>query len=143
MQVLDAVSYAHRRQVLHRDLKPSNILVTEQGEVRLLDFGVARLLHGDTDGSSLTQAWGNALTPAYASPELLRGEPVDLRSDIFSLGVVLHELLTGVRPGCQPAEATDGSQSRVLSGACATRWRKRWRRIRLTDSPMPPASPRP
>ena len=106
IQVLDAVSYAHRRQVLHRDLKPSNILVTEQGEVRLLDFGVARLLQGDTDGPSVTQAWGNALTPAYASPELLRGEPVDLRSDIYSLGVVLHELLTGVRPGQQPSGTT-------------------------------------
>src|SRR5688500_5472001 len=88
LQVLDAVSHAHRRQVMHRDLKPSNILVTEQAEVRLLDFGVARLLRGDTDAPSMTQAWGNALTPAYASPELLRGEPVDLRSDIFSLGVV-------------------------------------------------------
>ena len=118
IQVLDAVSYAHRRQILHRDLKPSNILVTEQGEVRLLDFGVARLLHGDADGfSSVTQAWGHALTPAYASPELLRGEPVDLRSDIYSLGVVLHELLSGVRPGRQPSETTTGSQSRALSGA--------------------------
>jgi TolB-like protein len=118
IQVLDTVSYAHRRQVLHRDLKPSNILVSQQGEVRLLDFGVARLLHGDADGSSsVTQAWGHALTPAYASPELLRGEPVDLRSDIYSLGVVLHELLTGVRPGRQPSGATDGSQSRALSGA--------------------------
>ena len=117
IQVLDAVSYAHRHQVLHRDLKPSNILVTEQGEVRLLDFGVARLLHGDADGSVLTHAWGRALTPAYSSPELLRGEPVDLRSDIYSLGVVLHELLTGVRPGRQPTGATDGSQIRALSGA--------------------------
>ena len=119
IQVLDAVSYAHRHQVLHRDLKPSNILVTEQGEVRLLDFGVARLLQGDADadGSSLTHAWGRALTAAYASPELLRGEPVDLRSDIYSLGVVLHELLTGARPGRQPTGATDGSQSRALSGA--------------------------
>ena len=117
IQVLDAVSYAHRRQILHRDLKPSNILVTEQGDVRLLDFGVARLLQGDADGSSLTHVWGRALTPAYASPELLRGEPFDLRSDIYSLGVVLHELLTGVRPGRQPTGATDGSQSRALSGA--------------------------
>jgi len=117
IQVLDAVSYAHRRQILHRDLKPSNILVTEQGEVRLLDFGVARLLQADADGSSVTQAWGHALTPAYASPELLRGEPVDLRSDLYSLGVVLHELLTGVRPGRQPTGATDGSQGRALSGA--------------------------
>jgi serine/threonine protein kinase/tetratricopeptide (TPR) repeat protein len=117
IQVLDAVSYAHQRQVLHRDLKPSNIFVTEQGEVRLLDFGVARLLRGDTDGPSMTQAWGHALTPAYASPELLRGEPVDLRSDVFSLGVVLHELLTGVRPGQQPTRATDGSRSRALPSA--------------------------
>ena len=117
IQVLDAVSYAHRRQILHRDLKPSNILVTQQGDVSLLDFGVARLLQGDADGSSLTQAWGHALTPGYASPELLRGEPVDLRSDIYSLGVVLHELLTGVRPGRQLTETTDRSQSRALSGA--------------------------
>lgn len=117
LQVLDAVSYAHGRQVLHRDLKPSNIFVTEQGEVRLLDFGLARLLQGDADRPSVTQAWGNALTPAYASPELLRGEPVDLRSDIYSLGVVLHELLTGVRPGQQPSRPIDGSKSRVLPKA--------------------------
>jgi TolB-like protein/tetratricopeptide (TPR) repeat protein/predicted Ser/Thr protein kinase len=117
IQVLDAVSYAHRRQILHRDLKPSNILVTEQGEVRLLDFGVARLLQAEADGSSLTHIWGRALTPAYASPEMLRGEPVDLRSDIYSLGVVLHELLTGARPGRQPSGATGGSQSHVLTGA--------------------------
>ena len=117
IQVLDAVSHAHRRQILHRDLKPSNILVTQQGDVSLLDFGVARLLQADADGSSLTHAWGRALTPGYASPELLRGEPVDLRSDIYSLGVVLHELLTGVRSGRQPSETTDGSQSRALSGA--------------------------
>lgn len=116
LRVLDAVGHAHRRQVLHRDLKPSNILVTEQGEVRLLDFGVARLLRADTD-ASLTQAWGNALTPAYASPELLREEPVDLRSDVFSLGVVLHELLTAVRPGCQPAQSSDRSGDPELSRA--------------------------
>jgi serine/threonine protein kinase/tetratricopeptide (TPR) repeat protein len=118
IQVLESVSYAHRRQVLHRDLKPSNILVTEQGEVRLLDFGVARLLRGETGGPSMTQAWGNALTPAYASPELLRGEPVDLRSDVFSLGVVLHELLTGVRPGQQPSRAADGQRGALPSGLC-------------------------
>jgi len=117
IQVLDAVGYAHRRQILHRDLKPSNILVNEQGEIRLLDFGVARLLRGDTDAPSMTQAWGHALTPAYASPELLRGEPVDLRSDVFSLGVVLHELLKGVRPGQQPPRPTDGAKTRVLPGA--------------------------
>lgn len=105
MQVLDAVDYAHQRHVLHRDLKPSNILVTGNGEVRLLDFGVARLLQGDAGGGAARSAWGSAMTPGYASPEMLRGEPLDLRSDIYSLGVVLHELLTGTRP-------SPGQQSR-------------------------------
>jgi len=99
LQVLEPVSYAHARQVIHRDLKPSNILVTQQGEARLLDFGVARLLQVEPHAPSLTRNYGRALTPEYASPELLRSEPIDQRSDIYSLGVVLHELLTGARPG--------------------------------------------
>jgi serine/threonine protein kinase/Tfp pilus assembly protein PilF len=99
LQVLEAVSYAHARQIIHRDLKPSNILLTEQGEARLLDFGVARLLQVEPQTPSLTRNYGRALTPEYASPEVLRSEPIDLRSDIYSLGVVLHELLTGARPG--------------------------------------------
>lgn len=117
IEILDAVNYAHRRQILHRDLKPSNILVTGQGDVRLLDFGVARLLHADDDGTSPTRDWGNALTPAYASPEMLRGERVDLRSDIYSLGVVLHELLTGVRPGPGSPGAMTVPRDHVLSAA--------------------------
>src|SRR5262249_37655461 len=105
-----ALGCAHARQVIHRDLKPSNILVTGQGEVRLLDFGVARLLQEETaDRRSLTRAWGRALTPEYASPELLRGQPIDVRSDIYSLGVVLHELLTGVRPGSPLPDAGRGA----------------------------------
>jgi serine/threonine protein kinase len=119
IQVLDAVGYAHRRQILHRDLKPSNILVTDQGEVRLLDFGLARLLRADTDGSPLTQAWGHALTPAYASPELLRGDPVDFHSDVFSLGVVLHELLTGMRPGQQPTRVLPSALRDTIAKALA------------------------
>src|SRR5699024_1514906 len=99
LQVLDAVGRAHALGVIHRDLKPSNILVTDQGEVRLLDFGVASLLQAQTDRQSLTQVYGRALTPEYASPELLRGERVDVRSDVYSLGAVLHELLLGARPG--------------------------------------------
>jgi serine/threonine protein kinase len=99
LQVLEAVRFAHEKQVIHRDLKPSNILVTELAQVRLLDFGVAKLLEGaEADKTSLTSIYGRALTPDYASPELLRGDPVDVRSDIYSLGVLLYELLTGIRP---------------------------------------------
>jgi serine/threonine protein kinase len=97
-QVLDAVHYAHDRQVIHRDLKPSNILVTETGQVRLLDFGIAKLLEASAGDAKLTQLYGRALTPDYASPEMLRGDAIDGRSDIYSLGVLLYELMTGTRP---------------------------------------------
>ena len=99
LQVLEAVRFAHEKQVIHRDLKPSNILVTPSAQVRLLDFGVAKLLEADeADKTALTSIYGRALTPDYASPELLRGDLVDVRSDVYSLGVLLYELLTGCRP---------------------------------------------
>jgi serine/threonine protein kinase/tetratricopeptide (TPR) repeat protein len=100
LQVLEAVQYAHERQVIHRDLKPSNILVTKTGQARLLDFGVATLLdNGEVAGKTpLTTVYGHALTPIYSSPELIRGDAVTAKSDIYSLGVVLFELLTGDRP---------------------------------------------
>jgi len=84
LQVLEAVQYAHDRHVIHRDLKPSNILVTAEGQARLLDFGVATLLdNGETAGQTpLTSVYGHALTPVYSSPELMRGDPVDAKSDI-------------------------------------------------------------
>lgn len=99
LQVADAVAFAHSRLVLHRDLKPANILVTAQGQVRLLDFGIAKLMEGGSaDETALTQASGRALTPDYASPEQIRGQAIGTASDVYSLGVVAYELLAGVRP---------------------------------------------
>ena len=99
LQVSDAVSHAHARLVVHRDLKPSNILVTADGEVRLLDFGVATLLQDDGPAAtSLTQLIGRAVTPDYASPEQVSGKPVGVATDVYSLAIVLYELLTGQRP---------------------------------------------
>jgi serine/threonine-protein kinase len=96
-----AVEYAHRNLVVHRDLKPSNILVTSAGEPKLLDFGIAKLLSGPDDAAeatTLTQSGGRPLTPEYAAPEQFRGEPVTTSTDVFSLGAVLYQLVTGERP---------------------------------------------
>jgi serine/threonine protein kinase/Tfp pilus assembly protein PilF len=94
--VCAAVQYAHGNLVVHRDLKPSNILVTRDGHVKLLDFGIARVLDEDEDG--LTRSGQRVMTPAYASPEQIRGEPVTVATDVYSLGVVLYELLCGRHP---------------------------------------------
>ncbi len=97
LKVCAAVQYAHQHLVVHRDLKPGNIFVNAQGEPKLLDFGLAKVLDEDFDRTA-TQTGAHALTPAYASPEQVRGEPVTTASDVYSLGVVLYELLTGKRP---------------------------------------------
>ena len=99
-KVCAAVSYAHQNLVIHRDLKPANIRVTAEGEPKLLDFGIARLLDPETaQTDNQTMLAVRAMTPNYASPEQLRGERMTTASDVYSLGVVLHELLAGKKPG--------------------------------------------
>jgi len=99
LQVLSAVSYAHAHLVVHRDLKPSNILVTSDGQVQLLDFGIAKLLTaGEARETELTLVGGRALTPDYAAPEQVAGTTVTTAADVYSLGVILYELLSGARP---------------------------------------------
>jgi eukaryotic-like serine/threonine-protein kinase len=107
LTVLKAVEHAHQNLVVHRDLKPSNILVTPSGEVKLLDFGIAKLLNPDLvgGGAPVTRAEDRALTPEYASPEQIRGEAITTSADVYSLGVVLYELLTGYRPYHLPNRA--------------------------------------
>ncbi len=108
LQVTDAVAHAHARLVVHRDLKPSNILVTGDGQVRLLDFGIAKLLAtnaADTAAAELTAPAQRAMTPQYAAPEQILGQPIGTAADIYSLGVVLYELLTGQLP-YQPRRAS-------------------------------------
>ncbi|MCL4869986.1 MAG: serine/threonine protein kinase [Anaerolineae bacterium] len=94
IQLCEALAYAHRRQVIHRDLKPANVMISPQGHTILMDFGIARLLDGDhLTGDGLSPG-----TPGYMAPEIIRGRAVDGRSDLYTLGIILYEMVTGRRP---------------------------------------------
>ena len=116
LDVCSAVQHAHRKLVIHRDLKPGNILVTTRGDVRLLDFGIAKLLSPapSVPAAPVTRAGFRIMTPEYASPEQVRGDLITTSSDIYSLGVLLYELLTGA----PPYELTTASPVEALHMVC-------------------------
>ena len=116
LQVARAVAYAHGRLIVHRDLKPSNIFVGRDGEVRLLDFGAAKLLGPDGSGDTGLTRWaGRALSPEYASPEQILGRPITVASDVYSAGVVLYELLAGERPYRLRRESAAALEEAILA----------------------------
>jgi eukaryotic-like serine/threonine-protein kinase len=117
MQVLAAVQYAHQNLVIHRDLKPANILVTPEGQVRLLDFGIAKLMSDDGQAreTELTRLGGRALTPEYASPEQITGRPINTASDVYALGVLLYVLLCGRPPYRLPRDSRAALEQAIVS----------------------------
>jgi serine/threonine protein kinase/tetratricopeptide (TPR) repeat protein len=120
LQIAQAVAYAHGKLIVHRDLKPANILVTREGHVRLLDFGIGKLLaEGQSEETRLTESTGRALTPDYASPEQIVGKPITIGTDVYSLGVILYELLTGQRPYKLKRDSRGALEDAILETAPA------------------------
>ena len=115
-KVCDAVAFAHRNLIVHRDLKPSNILVTADGEPKLLDFGISKLLDANVEDAGNVTLMG-ALTPQYASPEQIKGETVTTATDVYSLGVVLFKLLTENYPYSFGKEEPTGHLLREITEA--------------------------
>src|SRR5690606_39181166 len=113
LQVCEAVSHAHANLIVHRDLKPSNILVTPLEEVRLLDFGIAKLLDTPEAATESTRTGVRAFTLHYAAPEQVRGEPVTTMTDVYSLGVVLYELLVDAKP-YRPTRDSDAAWEEAI-----------------------------
>ena len=121
-QVMDAVEYAHARLVVHRDLKPSNVLVTSEGMVKLLDFGIAKMLAADdasAESGTLTRLGNRMATPGYSAPEQIAGLAVTTQSDVYALGVMLYELLCGRRPFDRGTMATQSAPAEAP--LCSTR----------------------
>ena len=114
LQMCDALSYSHRKLIVHRDLKPQNILVSDEGLVKIVDFGIARFLDQTTGiQKNMTQTQVRSMTPGYASPEHLKGLPVSVSSDVYSLGVVIYELLTK-RPAFPDIEQVYDYQAQII-----------------------------
>ena len=139
-KVCQAVSYAHQNLVIHRDLKPSNILVTADGVPKLLDFGIAKVLTTDEEACTQTIPSQRVMTPEYASPEQIKGERVTTRSDVYSLGVILYELLTGQKP-YRLTSRTPEERSRARSRSRSQNARAAISRLDI-DQIIPPGRPR-
>lgn len=116
-QIADAVAYAHRNLLVHRDLKPSNIVVSDDGQPKLLDFGIAKLVGVDTPDALTRDPAAAPMTPSYASPEQVRHEPITTATDVYQLGILLHELLTGRKPA-----SPDGRPLRSFERATCERF---------------------